>query len=245
VVAGVLGLRNGAAAGSDTIYVERLVLHAARRDRSPLALGAGATAVEAWQGGTLWATSATLTPDSTSAVRVPAAARAGAPGVTVPVELRLRTVTAAPPPDLRVSVDSAGVEPRQPASAVLRIQVRPEAGATFPLLTEAGRFEAADFAASVSTFPNPFAAGREAATFVYYLRADARVSVRLSTLDGEPVRTLLERSPRAAGLQQHDAWDGRNGVGRLVRNGVYLAEIVTEFDDGGRDRVVRKVAVLR
>jgi hypothetical protein len=115
----------------------------------------------------------------------------------------------------------------------------------FPLLSEAGRFASADFAASVSVFPNPFAAGREAARFAYYLRAGARVSVRLSTLDGEPVRTLLERSPRAAGVQQSDVWDGRNGAGRLVRNGVYLAEIVTEFDDGGRDRVVHKVAVLR
>ena len=244
VVAGVLRLRNPAA-GSDTIYLERLVLRAARRDRSVQPLGAGAASVEAWVANALWAATAPLTPDSASASLVPAAALAVPPGATVPVELRFHTVTASPPADLRLSADSAAVEPRQPASAVLRIQVRPEAGGAFPLETEAGRFEAADFAASLSTFPNPFAAGREAATFVYYLRAGARVSVRLSTLDGEPVRTLLDRSPRAAGLQQHDAWDGRNGAGRLVRNGVYLAEIVSEFDDGGRERVVRKVAVLR
>ena len=130
-------------------------------------------------------------------------------------------------------------------SALLHIEVRPEAGQVFPLWTEAGRFESTDFASSVSTYPNPFAAGREAATFVYYLRAGARVSVHVSTLDGEPVRTLLDHSPRPPGMQQRDTWDGRNGAGRLVRNGVYLAEIVTEFDDGQSARVVRKVAVLR
>jgi hypothetical protein len=42
-----------------------------------------------------------------------------------------------------------------------------------------------------------------------------------------------------------DRWDGRNGAGSIVLNGVYLAELVVQFDDGSSRRLLRKVAVVR
>ncbi len=245
VVAGVLRLRNTAAAGTDTIEVDRLAVRAAARNFAALAAGAGATAVEAWTGGVRWGATGPLTPDSTLALVVAASPLPVAPGATVALELRFRTVTAAAPAAFRLGLDSAGVSVRQPASALLHIDVRPEVGRSFPQWTGAGTFQGMTLAASVSNFPNPFAAGREATHFVYFLRADARVTLRLVTLDGDLVRTSLDHAPRAAGLRSEDAWDGRNGIGLTVRNGVYVAELVAQYDDGATERVVRKVAVVR
>src|SRR6185295_1275989 len=142
VLAGVLRVRNPAAPGGDTILVERLVLRAVTRAGAPLAIGAGAAIVEAWSGGAPWATSAALTVDSTTATLQAAAPLAIAPTGDVPLELRFRTVVSNPPLDLRIGLDSAGVEVRQPSSALLRIEIRPEPGRTFPQWTEAGAFGA-------------------------------------------------------------------------------------------------------
>ena len=48
-----------------------------------------------------------------------------------------------------------------------------------------------------------------------------------------------------AGFHQTDTWNGVNGRGVTVRNGVYIAEIVVYYDDGSRERHLRKVAVVR
>jgi hypothetical protein len=141
--------------------------------------------------------------------------------------------------------DRAGIGVVQPASALLAVSVQPAAGQAFPLWSEAGSFSEADLARSWANYPNPFAAGREATSFVYFLRGPARVSLRLLTPHGEPVATLLDGAVRAAGLHQEDRWDGRNGRGEPVFNGVYLAELSVRFDDGASDRLLRKVAVVR
>ena len=65
------------------------------------------------------------------------------------------------------------------------------------------------------------------------------------TARGERVTSLLEGAPRPAGLHQSDAWDGRNGRGLAVTNGVYVAELSVAFDDGTSQRVLRRVAVVR
>ncbi len=245
VVAGVLRLRNPAAIGGDTLIADGLVLRAATRGRAALALGSAVTALEAWVKGGPWASSGILTPDSTTAKLTSAAPLAIAAGQVVEIELHFRTVAARPPPDARIGLDSAGVVLRQPASALLHIDVVPEPGLTFPLWTEAGAFGVTSFASSVSNFPNPFAAGRQVTHFAYYLPADARVTLRVATLSGDLVRTAIENAPRGPGMHEGDLWDGVNGVGRVVRNGVYVAELTAEFGDGHRERVLRKVAVVR
>lgn len=138
-----------------------------------------------------------------------------------------------------------GVAVVQPSSALLNIAVLAAAGRTFPFSTAAGTFTPGEFSASYSNFPNPFAAGREQTTFVYFLDEDAEVTLRIHTITGERVRTLVDGEPRAAGLQQGDVWDGRNGRGDVVRNGVYLARIVVRTAGGGTREEIRKVAVRR
>jgi hypothetical protein len=245
VLGGVLTLRNTAAAGTDTIYVDRIRIRAADRDLGSLPVRAGAGSIEAWSGGTAWASSGAIVTDSTSALLVSASPLAVPAGATAALEIRFASPTSAGAAAFRLGLDSVGVQVRQPASALLHIDVRPEAGRAFPEWTQAGSFSGMTLASSISNYPNPFAAGREATRFVYFLRSDARVTLKLVTLAGDLVLTSLDRAPRVAGLRQDDGWDGKNGAGLVVRNGVYLAELVAEYADGGHERVTRKIAVVR
>ncbi len=108
-----------------------------------------------------------------------------------------------------------------------------------------GDFTAATLDQSYANFPNPFAAGREQTTFVYFLSEPAQVSLDLWSSRGAHVLTLLDGASRGAGLHQSDQWDGRNGRGSLVINDVFIAEIRVDYDAGGSSRLRRKVAVIR
>lgn len=245
VDAAVLALTNADAAGAGAIRVDRLTLRAADRDFAGLPVGAAAGAIEAWVDGSLWAESGPLTPASATALLVAATPLSIAPGDTTQVEIRMVTSTRAASPGFRLGVDQADIGVIQPASASLAVTVQPAPGRTFPMWSDAAGLTATTLAESYANFPNPFAAGREATTFVYYLRAPARVSIRIYTPHGEPVATLLEAQARASGLHQDDRWDGRNGRGQSVYNGVYVARLEVRYDDGTSDQLMRKLAVVR
>jgi hypothetical protein len=214
---------------------------------APVALGSAALKVLAYEGGALWAASAPLSPDSMTATLVSGTPLAIPADATAAVEIRvvLRGAGEPVPADFRVGCDGPGIGVVQPGSALLRIQVRPAPGQSFPLWTEAGAFGEARLAASYSNFPNPFAAGRKATTFAYYLEHPARVTLRILTPHSEPVATVLRDAPRSPGMNQTDVWDGRNGSGDVVRNGVYVAELSVAYDNGTSERLLRKVAVVR
>jgi len=131
------------------------------------------------------------------------------------------------------------------ADGTTPVPVRASDGNTLPFWTEASSLAAADLAASYINFPNPFAAGREATHFAFQLPQAATVTLRLWTPRGESVITVLDDEALASGLHQDLDWDGRNGRGTVVRNGVYLAELKVRYDDGSSERLLRKVAVVR
>ncbi len=245
VTAGLLALSNPAAAGAGAISLDHLTLEGGDRNRAPIALGSATTQLSASVNGQPWAQSGPLTPDSLTATLVGSTPLEILPGTPTVIELSF--VPQSPPASstLRLGLEAAGVGVVQPSSALLQIQVQPQAGQTFTLWTEPGSFASLDLAKSYSNFPNPFAAGREATSFAYYLAGPARVWLRVFTLEGEPVATLAEGEARAAGMNQGDRWSGLNGVGRTVRNGVYVAELVVRYDGGSTQRVLRKVAVAR
>jgi len=242
---GTVTLRNGGGAGSGAIRVDHLALRAADRALAPYAAGLAMTDLVATIADTVWAENATLGVDSIVAVLRPATPVDVPAGGSLAITLAGRLRAGREGASLRVGCDAAGVGVVQPASALLQVAVRPEAGATFPLWTEAGGFTALSLAGSWSNYPNPFAAGREPTTFAYWLARPARVSLRIVTLTGESVVHLLDGVARGAGMQSADRWDGRNGAGLVVRNGVYVAELVATYDDGRTDRSIRKVAVVR
>jgi len=247
VAAATLSLANQAPAGSGTISVESLVVRAADRAAAGITLGAMASAVtilQGGQGGTVWGQGAAVAGDTTVTVSG-ATPLVVAPGVPVALELRFTPRAGVRAGSLRLGLTASDVRVIQPGSALLQIEVQPAAGMTFPLWSEAGSFAPTELAASYSNFPNPFPAGRGVTRFAYFLRAPARTWLRLVALDGEPVITLLDGVSRDAGMHEQDQWDGRNGAGRPVRNGAYVAELVIQYDDGSRERALRKVAVVR
>ena len=132
----------------------------------------------------------------------------------------------------------------QPGSTSL-IAVSPAPGETFPFWTAAAGLGKAALADSYINFPNPFAAGREQTNFAFNLDQPATVTLCIWTSRGESVTTLLSNKSLAAGLYQDLVWDGRNGRGQAVHNGVYLAELKVQYQGGGSERLLRKVAVVR
>jgi flagellar hook assembly protein FlgD len=55
------------------------------------------------------------------------------------------------------------------------------------------------------------------------------------------VKTLLDNTQQSAGTEQAIPWDGKNGDGDIVANGVYFFTIESSQDE----RAVGKIAVLR
>ena len=168
-----------------------------------------------------------------------------APGAPQDVEFRAVLRPGAQVPSLRLGFDATDIGVVQPSSQLLTIAVQADDGQQFPFWTAAGNFSAASLEESWSNFPNPFAAGRERTNFVFFLPQPGKVSLKLWTTRGKAVKTLLEATQLPAGLHQDRSWNGRNGRGEVVTNGVYLAEIAVRFDDGSAARYLRKVAVVR
>jgi flagellar hook assembly protein FlgD len=99
---------------------------------------------------------------------------------------------------------------------------------------------------SAINYPNPF----KKQTYIRYkLNADAKsVTVRIFDVAGRVVRTF-KRAPssKASGANEyHDVyWDGKNGVGDPVLNGVYIYKIIAKDFNGRTVRKTGKMARLR
>jgi hypothetical protein len=115
----------------------------------------------------------------------------------------------------------------------------------YPLITNVAHLLGTDQGRAFTNYPNPFAAGRENTRITYYLDAAARVTLKLYTLWGAEVATLVDGQEKAAGLHQDIVWSGRNDGGDVVNNGVYY--LVLEVDSNGGDSKTfkRKVGVIR
>jgi len=238
-------LRNAAPPGSGLITVAYLRVRAADAQSAAVALGAAAGEMRAYLGGAPWGQSAALGVDSTTAVIPGTSPISLDVGATATLELRMVTRTDPTLGVLKVGLNATDVGVAQPSQALLAVSVVPAPGQVLPWWSATGSFQGQSLADRYFNFPNPFAAGRQQTAFAYYLAAPGQVSLRIFTARGEPVRTVLDAEARASGLHQDDAWDGRNGRGAVVTNGVYVAELTVRLDDGTERRLLRRVAVVR
>jgi hypothetical protein len=239
-----LTLDNSSGGTAGEIVVDHLVLQAADRDFLAMAIGDAASAVHASVGGQTWAELTGIVPGTFTARLDAATPLVISPGDPAEVEIEITMRDESDATSFRVGVAQDGVGVAQPASPVLSVTVLPAEG-MFPFWTRSGTLSGETLAASWSNFPNPFGAGRESTTFTFYLQDAGRVSLRLWSSRGDRVLTILQDAPLGAGLHQNRTWDGRNGHGDVVRNGVYVAELTVDWDGGGSDRVLLKVAVVR
>ena len=132
------------------------------------------------------------------------------------------------------------------------VQVVDETGATgseFVLLSRTSVVTEAEYE-NFYNYPNPFRPGDPpdgGTRFWYYLPGNSRVEFSILTLLGELVyqKTYEANSPQGQAGSRIPGfndifWDGRNGEGNVVLNGVYIAVLKTDFGV-----VTTKVAVAK
>ncbi|NOY57801.1 MAG: hypothetical protein GXO75_02555, partial [Calditrichaeota bacterium] len=97
-------------------------------------------------------------------------------------------------------------------------------------------------------YPNPFGrSDRPETKFIYILKKPSDVTIKIFTLTGDLVRTIkYNKSQHPAqtseGLHQGEiTWNGTNGLGLKVMNGVYLAYIITDYGE----MAMTKIAVVK
>src|SRR5262249_7146377 len=78
----------------------------------------------------------------------------------------------------------------------------------------------------------------------YNLNMDANVEVRILGANGLPVRTIVSRATRAAGIGQ-TTWDQKNDQGIVMPVGAYTVEIKAQTTDGQVVRAIAPVLVIR
>ncbi len=118
-------------------------------------------------------------------------------------------------------------------------------GATWPLVCSAMSLGGGEGTLYLSNYPNPFAAGYQQTSIAFYLKQSCTVSIKLFTLTGDQVRTLVNNEFRSAGEHQL-TWDGRTRSGQAVKNGVYLLRLeALPVASGDKMIQLRKIAVVK
>ncbi|MEK6543681.1 MAG: hypothetical protein AABZ44_04520, partial [Elusimicrobiota bacterium] len=120
----------------------------------------------------------------------------------------------------------------------------------FSVFTAMASPSAASMLSGVTNFPNPFAAGRQSTRVRYVLTQDADVNIRIYTQWGDLVRELKYAAGgqggqgASGGLSNEVTWDGANGAGRTVGNGMYVMQLEALWS-GGQAEASRLVGVLK
>lgn len=82
-------------------------------------------------------------------------------------------------------------------------------------------------------YPNPAVSGRDEVSISIQPPADGEVTIRIYTIDGFPVRTILESEPvNGGGAYVVAIWDMKNDKGDIVSPGAYLVRTEGDFGDG-------------
>ncbi|HUI10323.1 MAG TPA: type IX secretion system sortase PorU [Bacteroidota bacterium] len=84
--------------------------------------------------------------------------------------------------------------------------------------------------ADVFNYPNPFGAAGTAFTFRQNQTAPLSVTIKIFTVAGRLIRTLREYEPGDSFVRV--PWDGRDGDGDVIANGVYLYKLIVSTTDG-------------
>jgi len=106
-----------------------------------------------------------------------------------------------------------------------------------PLVILGGSFEE-----YVHNYPNPFRAGSQVTRITYFLNGPGSVEMKIYAITGELVyeETVPAGDARATAGPHEMEWDGRNGQGEIVRNGIYVCVLTA----GGNSATFR-IAVAK
>ena len=96
-------------------------------------------------------------------------------------------------------------------------------------------------------YPNPFNPNEGGTKFHYFLSRDSNVSFTVYDLFGNLVKTMNAPlgGPGGTAGENNYRWDGRNGEGRVVANGGYVAHVMYEDASGNKSKFERKLLVIK
>jgi len=124
--------------------------------------------------------------------------------------------------------------------------VQPGAGDYFGnMSTNTVSVQPSDLEKSFHAFPNPFNPSSGKCRIEYYLAVEAEVTIKIFTLSGVPVKTIIEKALKSPGLHNEDGWDARNTGKEAVLSGVYMCVIQVKDSAGKKTKLTGKIAVLR
>jgi hypothetical protein len=99
---------------------------------------------------------------------------------------------------------------------------------------------------SFHVFPNPVNPRQSKAHFNYTIPHESEISIDIFTINGNHVRTVLDKALKPAGQHTEDAWDAENESGVEVLSGVYLCVLkAKDKATGVTTKLTKKLAVLR
>jgi hypothetical protein len=136
------------------------------------------------------------------------------------------------------------LSPRQPEKDLLRAT---SGSLTSDLMLETAFVNPSAAGGTITNYPNPFHPPVQGTTLAWKLDDDATVKVRIFTQSGDLV---LEKSfargtvGGISGLNEW-VWDGKNGSGRTVSSGGYLALVEAQGTGETLHVMRRKIAVVR
>ncbi len=122
------------------------------------------------------------------------------------------------------------------------VTVDPVPGMSFPFNTGIAALLGNNVEDSFSNYPNPFVASREKTRITFYMPGDGTASLKIYTVLGKLVTVLADDEYRTGGLHQDVWWDGTNGRGQRVLNGVYY--LVLRINVNGRETMIRRKVAL-
>ena len=114
------------------------------------------------------------------------------------------------------------------------------------LMTLTGALVPASKISSLVNYPNPFRAGSESTRIRYVLTEDMDITAYIYSLTGNLVwqksypRGSDGAQGQATGYTNEIQWDGRNGNGEIVANGMYILDIRS-----GSEKQDRKIGVVK
>ena len=99
---------------------------------------------------------------------------------------------------------------------------------------------------SFGTYPNPFGRTYKYTNIMFRLENPSDVEVRIFTLLGEPVWSRSYTGLSSGLYQNMVHWDGKNGRGKTVLNGVYLCTInIRPVNGEPKKRYITKIAYIK
>jgi len=229
------------AGGSDPASILSMVLHSEDSSGNPVSLNtAFQTFTVATSSGIVPVTVSGPNSDLVTLGQSTGVSLGLIPGTNLAVTIGVQIANSPSAKNVRLSLDNVASVSAQDSVSQSTAQVTALGDSTgFPMQSQLMVFLPPDVASTYGNYPNPFHPGQGSTTIEFNLQSAATVSLVLYDVMGNQVETLINNQNLPAGLQRA-FWDGRNGTGNVVLNGIYYAQLTV----GGQKYMI-KIAVVK